>query len=136
MENVAIATGKMLYISAILRNISELQEFSNFASNTAQISDPTIGILNIPYITTPEPLTTIDYKILKALNKDARKPMTDIADDVGLSAKTVKKRLDRMIENYLVEFTIQIKAEHNLTLSEIAFANKLIIKQGILSGRI
>lgn len=114
VENVAIVSGKMLYISGILRDISELQDFSSFVSNTAQISEPTVGIINIPYITTPEPLTTIDYKILKTLNKDARKPVTDIADEVGLSAKTVKKRLDRMIENYLVEFSIQTKAQHNL----------------------
>ncbi len=114
VENVAIVSGKMLYISGILRDISELQDFSSFVSNTAQISEPTVGIMNIPYITTPEPLTTIDYKILKTLNKDARKPVTDIADEVGLSAKTVKKRLDRMIENYLVEFSIQTKAQHNL----------------------
>jgi DNA-binding Lrp family transcriptional regulator len=113
--NVAIAAGKWYYIAGFLRDISELQEFSSFVSKTAQISKPILGILNIPYITTPEPLTTIDYKILKVLNKDARKSITDIADDVGLSAKTVKKRLDRMIENYLVEFTVELKAEHNLT---------------------
>jgi DNA-binding Lrp family transcriptional regulator len=100
VDNVAIATGKMLYISGILRDISELQEFSSFATNTAQISEPTVGIINVPYITTPEPLTTIDYKILKTLNNDARKPVTDIADDVGLSAKTVKKRLEIMGYSY------------------------------------
>jgi len=58
-------------------------------------------------LTIPEPLTSIDYKILKTLNRDSRKPITDIADDVGLSAKTVRKRLDRMIENNLATFTIQ-----------------------------
>jgi len=58
-------------------------------------------------MTTPEPLTSIDYKILKTLNRDARKPITDIADDVGFSAKTVRKRLDRMIENNLVTFSIE-----------------------------
>jgi len=104
IEFVAIAGGKFLYISAFLRNISELQELSSYVSTTAQINEPTVGIVNMPYMTTPEPLSTIDYKILKVLNRDARKPITDIADDVGLSAKTVKKRLNRMIENKLVKF--------------------------------
>ena len=114
---IGIAGAKSLTISAFLRNISELQELSIYASNTAQISEPIVGIVNEPYITTPEPLTTIDYKILKTLNKDARKPITDIADDVGLSAKTVRKRLDRMIENNLVDFSIEWseKAANNLT---------------------
>ena len=106
---VGIAGQKSLYVYALLRDVSELQEFSIFVSKTAHISEPIVGIVNVPYITTPEPLTSVDYKILKTINRDARKPITDIADDVGVSAKTVRKRLDRMIENNLVSFTIQWK---------------------------
>ena len=115
--HIAIGSGKFLYITGLLRDISSMRDYSAYVSKTAQISEPTIGIVNLPYITTPEPLTTIDYKILKSLNRDARKPITDIADDVGLSAKTVRKRLNRMVENNLVEFSIEWseKAENNLT---------------------
>jgi DNA-binding Lrp family transcriptional regulator len=104
---VGIAGGKFLYITAYLKDISELQDYSAYVSKTAYISEPTIGIINVPYLTTPEPLTSIDYKILKTLNRDARKPITDIADDIGLSAKTVRKHLDRMVENKLASFSIQ-----------------------------
>jgi Lrp/AsnC family leucine-responsive transcriptional regulator len=104
---VCITGGKFLYIKAYLRNISELQEYSSHVSKVAQISEPTVGIINVPYTTTPEPLTSIDYKILKTLNRDARKPIIDIADEVGVSAKTVRKRLDRMNDNNLATFTIQ-----------------------------
>ncbi len=104
---VSITGGKFLYIKAYLRNISELQEFSSYVSRVANISEPSVGIVNVPYITTPEPLTHIDYRILKTLNRDARKPTSDIADDIGISAKTVRKRLNRMIEHKLVSFTIQ-----------------------------
>jgi DNA-binding Lrp family transcriptional regulator len=104
---IGVAGAKFLYITAYLKNISELQEFSSYVSNSAQISDPTIGIINMPYMTTPEPLTSIDYKILKTLNRDSRKPITDIADDVGVSAKTVRNHLNRMIENKLASFSIQ-----------------------------
>jgi DNA-binding Lrp family transcriptional regulator len=104
---VGITGGNFLYISAFLRNISELQDFSVYVSGIAQISKPTVGIVNMPYMTTPEPLTSIDFKILKTLNKDSRKPIADVADEVGVSAKTVRKRLDRMVENKLVSFTIE-----------------------------
>ncbi len=109
VESTAIASGKFLIVVGYLRSISELQDYSIYISKTAQITEPTIGIVNVPYITLPEQLTSIDYKILKILNKDARKTITDIADDVGLSAKTVRKRLDRMMENNLAQFTIQWK---------------------------
>ncbi|MBA7636128.1 hypothetical protein ES703_43743 [subsurface metagenome] len=105
---IAITGGKFLYIGGYLRDLSELQDFSVYVSKTAQMNEPTIGIINIPYITPPESLTSIDYKILKSLNKDSRMPITDIADDVGLSAKTVRKRLDRMIKNNLILFTLEL----------------------------
>jgi DNA-binding Lrp family transcriptional regulator len=112
---VSIASGKFLYIGAYLRDISELQEFTSFLTKTSQISNPSIGIINIPYITTPETLSSVDYKILKTLNRDSRKPLTDIAEDVGISAKTVRRRLDLMIRNKLVYFTIEWtpKSENN-----------------------
>jgi len=104
---ISIASGKFLYIGAYLRDISELQEFTSFLTKTSHISDPSIGIINIPYITTPETLSSVDYKILKTLNRDARKTLTDIGEDVGISAKTVRKRLDRMVEHRLAFFTIE-----------------------------
>jgi DNA-binding Lrp family transcriptional regulator len=104
---VSITGGKYFFISAFIRDLSELQEFGSYVSRTAQISEPTIGIVNVGYTTFPEPLTSIDYKILKTLNRYARTPVTDIADDVGISAKTVKKRLDRMIEYHLADFSVE-----------------------------
>ena len=127
VESIAIGGGKFLIIVGFLRDISELQDYSGFVSRTAQISEPTIGIINVPYMTTPEPLTSIDYKILKSLNRDARKPITDIADEVGLSAKTVRKRLNRMIENNLATFTIQWKPLYKVSFITIF---DLILNEG------
>lgn len=105
---VAITGGKFLLISGYLRDITELQDYSSHVSKIAQMSEPTIAIYDARYRTVPEPLSSIDFKILKTLNKDARKPITDISDDIGVSTKTVRKRLDYMIENNLANFSIQI----------------------------
>ena len=42
--SITIASGKFLYISAYLKNISELQEYGSYVSRVAKITDPTIGI--------------------------------------------------------------------------------------------
>jgi len=102
----------MIRSCGYLRDINELQDYSKYVINTAQINEPTVGIINYPYITFPEPLAKTDYKILKTLNKDARKPLADIADEVGLSAKTVRKRINRMVENNLASFTIKAVPIH------------------------
>lgn len=104
---IGIASGKYLYIAAYLRDITEMQDYSIYVANTSHISDPTFGIITIPYITTPESLSTIDYKILKTLNRDSRKKIIDIAEEVGISAKTVRKSINRMNENKLAYFTIE-----------------------------
>ena len=112
---VAIASGKFLYVVGFLRDISELQNFSSFVSKTSQIKDLTVAILNVPYPVAPEVLSALDYQILKQLNRDSRKTISEIADLVGSSAKTVKKHLNYMIENNLASFTIEWtpKAENN-----------------------
>jgi DNA-binding Lrp family transcriptional regulator len=107
VESIGLGGGKFLNVVGHLRNISEMQSFSTFVTTTAKIKDPIIGIVNYDYITVPEPLTNLDFKIIKSLHHDSRKPISDVSDEVGLSAKTVKKRIDRLTENKLVKFTVQ-----------------------------
>jgi DNA-binding Lrp family transcriptional regulator len=105
--SVAIASGKFLYISAVLRNISELQDFSTFISRTAEMDNPSIGIVNVPYPKIPMTLTDLDYQILKSLNRDARKTVVEITEEINYSAKTIKKHLDNLISNNLASFSIE-----------------------------
>jgi DNA-binding Lrp family transcriptional regulator len=118
---VLIMAGKYLYIKTYLRSIADLQEYSRHISNVAQISEPIVGINKVSYMTTPEALTSIDYNILKTLNRDARKPIVDIAEDVGVSAKTVRKRLNYMIEHNLAQFTIEWAPAHENTYLTLFF---------------
>jgi DNA-binding Lrp family transcriptional regulator len=90
-------------------------------------------IVNIDYQTLPEPLTSIDFKILKTINRDARKHITDIAEDVGISAKTVRKRLDRMVEYNLVNLSLEWTAHKisfvttfNIYLNEGTSINSIV----------
>jgi len=69
--SVAIASGKMMYISGFLRDISALRDHSVYVSKAAEMSEPTVGIIDVPYSTLPEPLTSIDFKIIKSLNRDS-----------------------------------------------------------------
>ncbi|WP_416201795.1 AsnC family transcriptional regulator, partial [Thermanaerothrix sp.] len=40
----------------------------------------------------------IDYQILQELQVDARKPAAEIARKLGLNERTVRNRIDRMVE--------------------------------------
>jgi DNA-binding Lrp family transcriptional regulator len=47
-------------------------------------------------------LNHIDWQIIKALRYDAFKPLSKIARELGLTAKTVRKRFERMAQNNAV----------------------------------
>jgi DNA-binding Lrp family transcriptional regulator len=42
------------------------------------------------------PLTHLDWRVVQALHENAMRPLKDVAKEIGVSEKTVKRRLDRM----------------------------------------
>jgi len=104
---ISVASGNILYISIMLRNISELQQITTFVTSTADLEDPIIGIVHEQYQENPVQLSEYELKIIKSLNQDARKSLNAVADEIGSSVKTVKKNLDTMIKEQKVNFTIQ-----------------------------
>lgn len=47
----------------------------------------------------------LDIEIIKQLQSDARKPFTAIAEELGLPESTVRKRVDRLEETGVLQFT-------------------------------
>ena len=106
--------GKFLYIGAYLKNLSELFGLVEFLKKEAGLSEPTVGIMaSIPFQVTPNPKSTdlalcdLDYKIIRSLRDDSRKAVSDVATEVGVSAKTVRRRLMRMTKNNLIELGLE-----------------------------
>jgi len=51
-------------------------------------------------------LRPLDRQILNSLRKNSRKPVSEVAAEVKASAKTVHRRLEKMVEEGLIELTI------------------------------
>jgi len=80
-----------------LKKTTEL--VSSIAGSTA------ITCANEPFPICKITLSNEDLRIISSLQKDPLKPITDIANELELSAKTVKRRITRLIEGdalYLV----------------------------------
>jgi DNA-binding Lrp family transcriptional regulator len=104
---VANSGGGYIYVGGYLRDLSELDSYVAFVKKEGEIGEPTVGI--IPPLASRFPnenLRPLDYQILASLHKDARKPVTDVASEIRASAKTVHRRLERMIEKGLVDLSI------------------------------
>ena len=109
---LAVGGGNILYIGAYLKNIAELEALSRFIKETAEMPEPTVGITFSPVpsilknLKHEAKLCNLDYRIVRALKDDSRKATSVIAEEVGVSAKTVSRRLSRMIQNFLIEMSI------------------------------
>lgn len=57
-------------------------------------------------------LDELDYKILEILREDARTPFTEIGRDLGVSDATVHVRVNKMMDEGVIErYTVQVDEE-------------------------
>ena len=128
---LAVGGGKVLYIGGYLKNINELTQLVTYVKETAGIPEPTVGIIATPpmpfsaHSKQPETsLCELDYKIIHSLQSNSRKPLIEVAEDLGVATKTVRRRLNRMIKNWLIELSVEWypdKSNDIITLMEIRF---------------
>ena len=105
---VAYSGGSYMYVGGYLRELSQLEGYVDFVKREAQMEDPIVGIMPLPPHRSFEgKLYALDYQILKALHKDSRKPASAVAVEVHASARTVQRRLDRMVKKSLAELSIE-----------------------------
>jgi DNA-binding Lrp family transcriptional regulator len=112
---LATAGGNFLYIGAYLKGIAELEPLVNYCKETAEMPEPNVGIMSFasPFVY-PEAyrahdttLYDLDYQIIRSLKDNSRKATSEIAEELHVSAKTVRRRLSRMMKLGLVELSIE-----------------------------
>jgi len=128
---LAIGGAKYLYVGAYLKDITELEPIVSYVKKEAKIEEPTIGIMDIPAVpfisnskSIDRKLCDLDYRIIHSLRDNARKAISEVAEETGVSAKTVRRRLNRMIKNWLIELSLEWYPDHSndiITLVDVHF---------------
>jgi Lrp/AsnC family leucine-responsive transcriptional regulator len=126
---LTLGGGKFVYVGAYLRDLVELDALVSYVKKEAGIPEPVVGIMSVLAWQTPSmskasdiEFCDLDYRIIRSLKDDSRKPISDVADDVGVSAKTVRRRLSRMVEKGLIELSVEWypdKSNDIMTLMDI-----------------
>jgi DNA-binding Lrp family transcriptional regulator len=110
---LGVAGGNYLYLGVYLRNIAELESYVDFIRKEAKMPDPTVGIepdvsaFQSPPASREATLYPLDYQIIYALHKNSRKLISKVAEELGVSARTVRRRLSRLIREGLIELSIE-----------------------------
>ncbi|MFX1374320.1 MAG: Lrp/AsnC family transcriptional regulator [Promethearchaeota archaeon] len=120
---IILSSRNYVYVGAMLENIHELDHFSSFVSQKIKIQSPKVGLLSgvqyiapIPYIVPKSRVMSydkLDLEIVLSLHKDSRKPISEIAEDVKSTTNTVRRRLTRMIDEGIIELSIDFNPEES-----------------------
>lgn len=120
-RRAVVAGGNYFYVVGFLRDISELDSYVAFVTRTAEMSEPLVGIYCLDDGFMPSysvdgggggpkksfrELSPLDLKIIASLKDNARRPAAEIADKVGVSAKTVRRHLDSMISDGSLDMSV------------------------------
>lgn len=106
----AVAGGNFVYVGAYLRDISELDALISYVRKEIKIAEPKVGIQ--PPIRSRSSFTIgdlfpLDYEIIHALQRNSRKQISEVAEELHVSAKTVHRRLSRMIRENVIDFSLE-----------------------------
>jgi len=110
---LAIGGGNFLYIGAYLRGITELELLMNYVRDVAGMLEPTVGITSLASdftvvsIAKDAVLYDLDYQIIHSLKDNSRKSTVEITEELGVSAKTIRRRLSRMIKQGFIELSME-----------------------------
>jgi DNA-binding Lrp family transcriptional regulator len=105
-----LSDGNYVYVGAYLRNISEIDSYVAFVKSEARIADPTVGIqtpVETALGTREGDIQKLDYRIIQAMQKDSRKVIPELSEELGVSAKTIRRRLTKMVNQGLVELNLE-----------------------------
>ena len=107
--------GDILNTGHVLGNILTFKlAIKKVAEEKLELLDDVIGqdlLIQNQTVVSPnviEQPTYADFKIMRCLLDDPRMEISDIAEKISMSSKTVARRLEKMIENHVLEFTVQI----------------------------
>jgi len=145
-RSVIVAGENFLYVGGVLRNVVELEKYSEFVKRTAEMPAPSVGISNLDDDIMPptsadggrskheyRELTLLDLRIIASLKANVRRPAADIAHSLGVTSKTVRRHLEDMLSEGSLEFDVPwdlMPGEDMFTLMQV------ILREGADKGMV
>jgi len=98
-----------LYIHGTLQDLSKMSDYVECVPDVAEIEDPEIFLPSFHKKDVQDDfeLKRTDYEIINSLRQDSRKALSEVGDEICVSTKTVRRRIDRMEEANAIGYSIK-----------------------------
>ncbi len=108
---VMVSSGNYVHVVLELRDIGDLETFTSLAAKENLVADLGVGMVAPGYVVSiPKGVATLsglDLRIADALKDDSRRPVAEVAEAVGSTAKTVSRRLKRMEDEASLQMSME-----------------------------
>ncbi len=115
VQSVLLSAANLTTLTLLLRDISDLGRTVEEIRTILQMQQPKVTISAQVFVGA-EPferdfsgkreLSRIDYRIINALHHNSRKLVVDIAEETGITPKTIRHHLEEMEQAGAVEYTL------------------------------
>ncbi len=141
ISSVLVSAANLTSLVLFLRDISDLGPTVEHIRTVLQMQQPKVTISAKVYVrnelfdkeyTGQRELSKIDYKIINSLHHNSRKQIVDIAEEIGITSKTIRHHLEQMEKDGSIEYTLQWNPAYS---TGAAFIIRVDLKPGTDKGR-
>jgi DNA-binding Lrp family transcriptional regulator len=113
VSSVLTSAANLTAVTLILKRIEDLGPTVEQVRDILRMPKPKVTISTVIYVganplgknlTSDRELSRIDYRIINSLHVNCRKPIIDVADEIGITPKTARNRLELMEKDGLIEY--------------------------------
>ncbi len=121
VRRIAQGTMNHYYLIIVKKNANDLDGVVTIFQDICEVDDPKVLFVGGHFTidkaleanrspmedpSKPPKLKKVDYQIILSLHENARKPITAISNELGISARTVRRRLERMERESIIEYDV------------------------------
>ncbi len=98
-----------LYVHGILQDISKMSHYVEKIPDVTGIEKPEVFLPSPdrPSLNKDVELKRTDYEIINSLHDDSRKSLSEVAEELKVSTKTVRRRINKMEEVGAIDYSIR-----------------------------
>ncbi|MFX1256205.1 MAG: winged helix-turn-helix transcriptional regulator [Promethearchaeota archaeon] len=113
---VMIGIGNSLVAVFSYKTSSEVVKLESWLKSLPEVTRVEMFLLFSAPLKTDVKIAPVDYKIISVLKNDARMTLQQLAQSTKISPRTLKKRINRMVDLGLVQFSLKISPGSSETL--------------------
>lgn len=125
---VMLCSNNVMYVSGCLRRIADMERLHERVRQTCGMKDSVMAIESLGKVGDVKPsdpldpkikLSPLDLRIISSMQNDARKPYSQVGQEIGVTARTVRQRFDKMLEEDCIELRLKVNPTETKTITSV-----------------